>query len=304
MAEESIPWPGTTVGDAGPYSDDDWDNVWEILFGSGISPYNNRGVIRNWANELVGSNPAANTVRIATGAALVHGKWYRNTANVDVNVPTPAVNTRIDRIVLRSSWVAQTIRITRLVGIEGGGAPALVQNDTVTWDVPLYQVSITVAGPGTITLTDERAFVSNLVQRKMIQTIARADASSGSTNQTGSGLSYVQMTTGKSCGFEFYVPPDFIALRSAIMIFNSVGTGTVDIAITMKAGACGEVISTHSDSLSLNNEPMTDTLIKCIDVTSALDGIAAGDMVGLTVDVSDFVTLTVIRAFLLVIEYQ
>jgi len=74
-----------------------------------------------------------------------------------VVIPSPTVSTRIDRIVLRKSWVAQTVRITRIEGIEGGGAPALTQTDGTTWDIPLYQVSITTGG--NITLTDERVYI-------------------------------------------------------------------------------------------------------------------------------------------------
>ncbi len=153
MAETSRPWGGTTVGDAGPYSDDDWSDIWRKLF---TVDRTTQGVLPGYAGELVCTTPVANTLRVATGAAVVDGKFYENTANVDVNVPTPAGATRIDRIVLRKSWAAQTVRITRIAGAEGGGAPAVTQTDGTTWDLYLCQVSITIAGA--MTVTDERRF--------------------------------------------------------------------------------------------------------------------------------------------------
>jgi hypothetical protein len=69
-------------------------------------------------------------------------------------MPTGA--TRIDRIVLRASWAAQTVRITRIAGVENDDAPALTQTPGTTYDIPLAQVSITTGG--VITITDERVF--------------------------------------------------------------------------------------------------------------------------------------------------
>lgn len=152
MAETSLPWSGTTTGDAGPYSDDTWSDMYRKLF---MPDRTLQGVIDNYANELEVTG-ATSPLSINTGAALVDGKFYENDSSGSVVVPSPAVSTRIDRIVLRKSWSAQTVRITRIEGVEGGGVPALTQNDGTTWDIPLYQASITTGG--VITLTDERYF--------------------------------------------------------------------------------------------------------------------------------------------------
>lgn len=162
MVEESRPWPGTVVGDAGPYTDDDWDDIWEALFGSGTtgSGREDKGVIRNFLNELEVTG-VATPVQVDTGSALVHGKYYRNTTPVNVNVPIPTVAVRIDMIVLRSNWIAQTTRIYRIAGVEGGGEPALVQNDGVTWDIPLARLDVNLAG--VITVTDRRVWLYQLM---------------------------------------------------------------------------------------------------------------------------------------------
>lgn len=154
MAETSKPWSGQVTGDAGPYSDDDWSDIWRKLF---CTDRTTQGVIPGYVNELACTSPGANTLRVATGAALVDGKFYESTANVDVTIPTPVTSTRIDRVVLRKSWAAQTVRVTRIAGAEGGAAPAVTQNDGTTWDLYLCQVSITTLGA--MTITDERQFL-------------------------------------------------------------------------------------------------------------------------------------------------
>jgi hypothetical protein len=147
MAELSLFWDGSTVGDHGPYADNDLMDTYfrAILNGTG-----NEGVLNNWLNQLVYSFPAANTVRVATGGAIVYGLWYENDANVDVNIPN---GPRTDLIVVRRDWAAQTARITR---IPGPGA-VVTQVAGATWDIPLYTVD--VDGVGAVVLnTDLRDY--------------------------------------------------------------------------------------------------------------------------------------------------
>jgi hypothetical protein len=82
---------------------------------------------------------------------------YENTASVDFAVVSPVGDTRIDRIVVRADWAAQTVRLAVLTGDEGGSAPALTQDAGTTWEIPLAQASVTTAGA--ITLTDEREYL-------------------------------------------------------------------------------------------------------------------------------------------------
>lgn len=155
MTEQSWPWGGIVTGDASlaPYDDDEWSDIWRKMFTKDRATM---GVFTNYANKLV-TTGAGSPVTVDTGAALVDGKFYENTAALTVAIPTPAVSTRIDRIVLRKDFAAQTVRVTRIAGAEGGGAPAITQNDGVTWDIKLYQVSITTGGA--ITLTKEYTFL-------------------------------------------------------------------------------------------------------------------------------------------------
>ena len=172
MAEVSQPWDGVATGDAvrAPYNASEWDDQFEDMFNSDV----NLGILASRGGELAGSIPGANQFRIASGAALVKGKWYRNTANIDF-APANAGggNWRRDRIVLSSTWaninsaardpaiqLAQTIRLIRLINpVENAAAPAVTQTDGVLWEIPLYQINISDAGVVTIQ-SDDREFIT------------------------------------------------------------------------------------------------------------------------------------------------
>lgn len=163
MTQQSKFWDGTTVGDAtlAPYdAATEFARVMQSVSGAGGVATNQSAVFRGELNELAATG-AATPVSINTGRAITAGTWYENDAASTVAIPTPAALTRIDRIVLRKDWSAavQTVRITRIAGAEGGAAPGLTQVWGTTWDEPLAQVSIDIAG--VITLTDQRQFVGN-----------------------------------------------------------------------------------------------------------------------------------------------
>ncbi len=155
MAETSFYWGGTTIGDAtlSPYDNDEFSDIWRKLFQRDRAT---QGPIDGYENELAVSNPAGLTIRVPSGAALVDGKFYENDANIDTVLVAPVVLTRIDRVVLRKLWGAQTVRVFIITGVEGAGVPALTQVDGNTWDVPLAQVSITTGS--VVTITSEVAF--------------------------------------------------------------------------------------------------------------------------------------------------
>lgn len=171
MAQISQPWDGIAIGDASRarYDADEWSEMFQDMFDSDI----NRGVLRSRGGELAGSIPGANQFRIASGAALVRGRWYNNNANVDfAPVSATGGNWRRDRIVLSCTWAdindaardpaiqtAQTIRLIRLINpAENAVAPATTQNDGVLWEIPIYQINISDAGVVTIQ-SDDREFL-------------------------------------------------------------------------------------------------------------------------------------------------
>lgn len=161
MAEISRPWSGIVLGDSGPYSDDQWTDVWLTLLGPTVA---SQGVFVDQLNDLDLSGLPATPVSIASGRAMVDGAWYQSDASISVAIPTPGANPRVDRLVLRKDWVLQTIRLTRIAGAEAASPvpPVLVQVDGTTWDLPLWQVNVTVGGVITF-FRDEREFISQII---------------------------------------------------------------------------------------------------------------------------------------------
>lgn len=159
MTERSRPWDGTTTGDATEAAYDAPTEIARVFRATveGLERSAHKGGVVNGAagfNDYSSSTPGANTTRIASGIGWNQGTWHESDANVDFTIATPASSTRVDRIVLRKSWSGQTVRLTRIAGTEGAGAPALTQTFGTTWDVPLWQVSITTGAA--ITYTDDR----------------------------------------------------------------------------------------------------------------------------------------------------
>ena len=167
MVEISRPWGGIALGDAGPYTDENWHEVWRSIMGSA----DNEGVAPDELNELVVTG-AVSPMSVDTGRAFVHGTWYETDAAVSVAIASPAVSTRVDLVVLQKVWATQTVRVALHAGIEGAGAPALTQSDGVTWEIPLAQASITTGGA--ITLTDTRASMAGTVPRGAIMLFVAA----------------------------------------------------------------------------------------------------------------------------------
>ena len=158
MAELSGHWT-TTAGGTGhqqtSYTQAQLSTAYRVLAGCG----NYEGVAPRLGGLLACAANGANTVSVATGGAVVDGKWYYNDASLNVNIPSAvgAGNTRIDRIVLRANWAGYKVAVTRIAGTDAASpvAPAITQTSGTTYDIMLCRVLVTTAG--TVTVTDERA---------------------------------------------------------------------------------------------------------------------------------------------------
>jgi hypothetical protein len=93
------------------------------------------GVIQGIGTELaVFADSTGMQVKIPAGDAWVRGHYYHNDAQVTQAIAAAnATNPRIDRIVLRIDYTANTIRIAALTGVAAGSpvAPAVTQNDAI-----------------------------------------------------------------------------------------------------------------------------------------------------------------------------
>lgn len=127
---------------------------------SGAAAMSNRGgVFRGVAGALEVTGTAS-PVSVAAGMAQVWGTWYKLTAAEEVAVATPSSDPRIDRVVLRKDWAAQTVTLELVAGAEDPAPqpPALTQNEGTVWEIPLAQLSI--GTDGVITVTDQRQYLT------------------------------------------------------------------------------------------------------------------------------------------------
>jgi len=197
VAEKSLLWDtnGTGDGTGTGYTETDMIQLFRSLF---TRSSNMGGVVPDYLNELAVTGTAT-PVAVNTGAGLVYGIPYWNTASVNVAISTPAVSTRVDRIVLRADWTAQTVRITRIAGTEGAGTPAMTQSAGTTWDVPLAAVSITTGG--VITVTDAREWLLGTgdatIDSTKLATDAVTTAKITDLNVTAGKLASDSVTTAK-----------------------------------------------------------------------------------------------------------
>lgn len=151
MAETSYYWGGTTTGDAGTYSDDNFSDVFRYLFQKDRTI---EGVIYGPLSDLLPS-VLGTTLSIASGIAMVDGKVYYNSASVNHSLSVPATGTNYYRLVLRKDFNLQTVRQV-LLGPSLVSYPSVTQNDGTTWEISLAKVTVT--STSVVTLTDDREF--------------------------------------------------------------------------------------------------------------------------------------------------
>jgi hypothetical protein len=209
MGSMSYLWnsPAGAGDGASAYTRADWANIGKIL----ASCKGPEGVAPGFLNELAGTVTGANTVSMNSGGAIVDGKPFYHDAAENVTIPSSVGggNTRIDRIVLRADWTAQTVRITRIAGTDAASptVPAVTTTSGTTYDVLLYRALVTTAG--TVTLTDERAMAqvgttgikdANVTLAKMAANSVDAskivDGSVGTAELANLGTTYAKLAAG------------------------------------------------------------------------------------------------------------
>lgn len=164
MSPVSIPWAGTTLGDAGPYSDEDWRQIYAKLYGidyntilAGIGPAEITeyiGVFQRFMDgmRVTASSPAAATVDVQPGAAIVAGTIVSNVTFEQVAIASNSSgNPRKDLIVCRVLRNQQQAQFTVRQGTPAASPVPLPPLITSTvWDIPLAIVNV---ANGFITIT-------------------------------------------------------------------------------------------------------------------------------------------------------
>lgn len=125
------------------------------------------GVLAGVDNELeCYGDSSGRQVKVKTGQAWVRGHWGEVTSEKTIPISANASgNPRIDRVVVRADFVANTVSIEVVEGTPAvsPSAPALTQSAT-RWEVSLAQVAVangaTSIAAGDV--TDERTLVGNV----------------------------------------------------------------------------------------------------------------------------------------------
>lgn len=149
MVEISRPWTGISTGDAGPYSSEQWADIWKTL-GVGGAKADSGPLIGSGTSPDIGltvqaNSPAAANVVVTPGSALVEGTWYQNTANNTLTIAANGSgNPRIDTVVLRKDYSAQTVRLAVKQGTPAvtPAPPGLTQTDGTLWEIPLADIAV------------------------------------------------------------------------------------------------------------------------------------------------------------------
>lgn len=193
MVETSLPWGGTVTGDAGPYTDDQWTDIWRKLF---TRDRTLEGVLPDFLSELVVTNPAGLTIRVASGGAIVDGKFYDSTANVDFSGVAPGGGSNFYNVVLRKAFAAQTVRLV-LLGPNVATPDTPTQSDGVTWEISIATVEVTSGS--VVTVTDTRAYCHYNTE---ISTVMIPDDAITTPKLPDGAVTAVKMTDGSGSGVD------------------------------------------------------------------------------------------------------
>lgn len=202
MAETSRPWDGTVTGDAGTYSSDKWDDVWSTMWNGDSTLH---CVVPNYQNELAPVKVNAGSLTVDTGAAIVLGKFYKNTTKVTVSLDACSGGKfRQDIVVLQSVWASQTVRIAIVPGIEGaspGALTALTQTDLTKYEVAIATVQLSDAGILTVTPSSAFLYFNTEVDETMLDAATANDlVTNGDTHDhvggDGHTIGYSELVAG------------------------------------------------------------------------------------------------------------
>ena len=124
------------------------------------------GIVHNDGDELAVSPtvPAAMSVDVGTGMALVQGRYYINSADLTLAVEAADPSyPRIDRVVVRADLVGRTVHAVVKKGTAAASpvAPTLTRT-AETWELSLAQVRVEAGATSILSekITDERGNVN------------------------------------------------------------------------------------------------------------------------------------------------
>lgn len=170
MTQTSYFWDGLVTGDASlsRYDRNELAAAFSSAFGS---DYANGFVVPRVGGNLAvtETGPASAGVSVAAGEAWVKGwRYVSDAAETLAIAPNASGNPRIDRVVLRISWVAQTVRLAVIQGADAAvpALPGFTQVYGTTWEIPLAYIWVAngFATIGDEDIHEERVFLSTALE--------------------------------------------------------------------------------------------------------------------------------------------
>lgn len=273
--EQSLWWATSGIGDgiAEGYAQDAVTEHWRMLF---CQDPTTQGVAMNYLNGLAVTNPQWADLQVGSGGGVCYGFGYRNTNAMTFTPFTPTLGTTGWRLVLRTDWVLQTVRIVLLQNSDGAsGIPALTQNAGYRWEISLAHGTVTI-GNAIQGFTDDRVSLSSsaIITPTEIQDRTRRDFVApgfgwNMTDGTGhhltspSGLPMADSKIYEAYGF-FAVRNDFVGSLVLTPIFNPGATGNINVQVQAWYSTCGENVALHTDTVGYAALPVTQSLRNCI----------------------------------------
>lgn len=159
MTQDSLFHSGQQRGDARAYSASEFHNVMTLTH-LGREGF----VVTSGSSDVLQvSYNAGQVLDVQDGSAFIAGVYYNNSAATTVTLEdNGTIYTRIDRVVVRVDWSAQTARIVAKRGTASAypEPPELVQEAGTLYELPLALVFVTpsFAGFGDEYIIDERPF--------------------------------------------------------------------------------------------------------------------------------------------------
>lgn len=239
MAERSMPWDSTGTGDGTltGYTETQTLEMFRDLFTG--DQYASMGVLAGVGGELAVTGSTM-PLTVATGAGMVYGLYYQNTAALSLTNPPPVIGTTGLRVSLRADWAAQTVRAVIIKNADNTAAPpGLTQTALTTFDIPLVTGTITTGG--SVSLTDARTFV-----RMPTALIAR--------RQGGSSSDW------SIAGSSNYTPGETIRQMGAIQVTYSSGSGTATVTFPTPFSAPPHIQLTTFNNVSSTRRKILATV--------------------------------------------
>lgn len=234
MAQKSFPWTNNATGDgtSGGYTALEWGEIWRQAFLGGNEA--SQGVCKGVANELAVTGTSS-PLSVNTGAAFVYGKFYQNTASVNLTVTTPVVGTTGGHVILQLDWTAQTVRLVATRNTDGvNSTPSLTQSTSTQWEIRLAAFTITTGG--VITVTDARAYVhmSQRVATANIDdsavTTAKINSAAVDENKLATSVAGNGLAGGAGTALSVNVDSSTIEINSDTLRVKDAGISTAKLA--------------------------------------------------------------------------